>query len=372
MTSVHDVAIIGAGAMGSAAAWALGKAGRDVVVLEQFDLGHDRGGSHGATRIFRVGTEQAHYLNMAERAVIAWDRLEGELDTPLRTFSGAVEHGITDAQAAEFSAMLTIRGIGHAVLSPGAAMERWPGMRFDGPVLFQSGGAILHADRAVAGLQRLATGSGVEFRPRTRVERLRSDSVAGPVELTTSDGTVRAHHVIATAGPWVPKLLDDVTELPAVTVTQEQPRFYAPLDPAHEWPCFVHWRDDGGEWGRFESYGLLEEGVGVKVGLHASGPPVDPDARDFAPEPLRDEALNSYVRAWFPGLDLTRSTPISCLYDNTANGDFVIDQVGHVTFATGFNGEGFKFVPLIGELLRDLALGATPPPSMFTVRRHRS
>jgi sarcosine oxidase len=133
----------------------------------------------------------------------------------------------------------------------------------------------------------------------------------------------------------------------------------------------VHWRDDDGEWGEYESYGLYEAGAGVKVGLHASGPPVDPDDRDFAPEPSRDDALRTYVREWFPGLDPERSTPISCVYDNTENGDFVIDRLGPIVVATGFNGEGFKFVPLIGELLRDLVLDVADPPAMFALDRHR-
>ena len=110
----------------------------------------------------------------------------------------------------------------------------------------------------------------------------------------------------------------------------------------------------------------------MKVGLHAGGAVVDPDHRDFLPEPRRDEVLRSYVRAWFPGLDPDRSTAISCVYDNTDNGDFVIDRVGPITVAAGFNGEGFKFVPWVGRLLCDLATGAAEPRAIFTLARHRS
>jgi sarcosine oxidase len=106
--------------------------------------------------------------------------------------------------------------------------------------------------------------------------------------------------------------------------------------------------------------------------MHASGPVVDPDNRDLAPEPRRDDALLGYVREWFPGLDPDRSTAISCLYDNTDNKLFVIDRLGPIALATGFNGEGFKFAPWIGELLRDLALDLADPPPMFSVERHLS
>ncbi len=75
-----------------------------------------------------------------------------------------------------------------------------------------------------------------------------------------------------------------------------------------------------------------------------------------------------YVRRWFPGLDADRSTPISCLYDNSPDEMFVVDRVGPVVVATGFSGEGFKFVPVIGELLRDLVTGAGVPPDRWRLR----
>ncbi len=222
-----------------------------------------------------------------------------------------------------------------------------------------------------SGLQRLAIQHGATFRScHARRTVGSSQSAAAPVALQTADGTVLARRVVVTVGPWAAKLVGDVVSLPTIRVTQEQPRIFEPFDPSQEWPCFVHWRDGSGEWDRYESYGLLEAGAGIKVGLHASGPEVDPDNRDFEPEPMRDEVLHTYVRDWFPGLNPDRSTPISCLYDNTDNGDFIIDRFGPMTVATGFNGEGFKFVPLIGELLRDLVLDVVEPPPMFTIGRH--
>ena len=243
-------------------------------------------------------------------------------------------------------------------------------MRFDGPVLHQAGGAIVHADRAVAGLQALARAQGATLLEDTRVGRI---EVAGAgVVVHAGDHTLRARHAVVTVGSWAPGLLGDLVPLPRIRVTQEQPRFFRPFEDAAGWPCFVHWRHEPGEWGRIETYGLWEQGSGYKVGLHAAGPEVDPDARDFLTEPARDAVLTDYVRTWFPGLDTDRSTAISCLYDNTDNGDFVIDRVGPVTFATGFNGEGFKFVPVVGELVRDLVRGDADALPLFSVARHRT
>ncbi|HSS68459.1 MAG TPA: FAD-dependent oxidoreductase, partial [Nocardioidaceae bacterium] len=279
MTSPFDFAIVGAGAMGSAAAWALSKAGRSVAVLEQYALGHDKGGSHGATRIFRVGTEQAHYLEMAEQSRNLWTRLESETGTELLTLTGAVEHGMSSQTAQEFSRLLTARRVEHELLDAAAATERWPGMRFAGPVLHQSGGGILHADQVVSGLQRLAVAQGAVIHAGTRVDRISVTEGKAPVHLHTAGGVVQAERAIVTVGSWAHQLLDGVVALPPINVTQEQPRFFGQRDLSQPWPCFVHWRDDDGEWGKYESYGLYEAGAGVKVGLHASGPPVDPDDR---------------------------------------------------------------------------------------------
>ena len=286
--------------------------------------------------------------------------------------TGAVEHGIDTDQANAFSAILRDRGIGHEVLDPASAAERWPGMRFDGPVLHQFGGGILHADRTVAGLQRLAAEYGAEFRAGTRVDRLSLSAAGDEVTVDTAGEQIRARQVVVTVGSWAAKLLDGIVDLPTITVTQEQPRIFEPLDAAHHGRASSTGVTRAARSATFESYGLLESGVGIKVGLHASGPVIDPDRRDFTAEPARDATLHDYVRRWFPGLDPERSTEISCIYDNTDNGDFVIDRFGPVTFATGFNGEGFKFVPLIGQLLRDVVLDAADPPQMFTLARHRS
>jgi sarcosine oxidase len=267
------------------------------------------------------------------------------------------------------SALLDQQHIDHEVLGDEEATGRWPGMRFEGSVLHQPGGGALDADRAGATLRRLAVSRGarmIEGQPVRRI-RILDD---GRVSAELDDRTLEARAAVVTVGPWAPRLLSGLVDLPKITVTQEQPRFFAPVDPAQPWPSFVHWRQEAGRWGRYESYGLYEPGSGVKVGLHGSGPVVDPDTRDFAVDPDLDEALHAYVRRWFPGLDAERSTAISCLYDNTDAEEFIIDRVGPVTFATGFHGEGFKFVPAIGQLLRDLAVGRVQTPSRFSVAGH--
>lgn len=353
----YDVAVVGAGAMGSAAARALAAAGREVVVLEQYTLGHDRGGSHGGTRLFRPAADNADVARLTEQARPLWAELESDSGETLFEVTGGIDHGVDDKAVETFRSLHAATG---QVLTPAAAAERWPGFRFETPVLYQPGSGRLYADRTVKALQTVATRLGAEFRVQSPVRSLRVHDEL--VELDVPGGAVRARHVVVTAGSWAPKLLTGLVPLPELTVTQEQPRFFAPLSDELEWPSFVHWGPD--------AYGLLEAGSGVKVGLHASGTVVDPDTRDFAVEPERDAKLVQYVDEWYPGLDSSKSTAISCLYDNTPKDNFVIDRAGPITVAVGFCGQGFKFVPLIGTFVRDLVIGDAAIPARFRLANH--
>ncbi|TDO51281.1 sarcosine oxidase [Kribbella sp. VKM Ac-2527] len=375
--TTYDVAVVGAGAMGSAAARALAAAGREVVVLEQYHLGHTRGGSHGGTRLFRLAVDDPETLRLAERARELWRELEAESGETLLEITGGLDHGVDQGTVETFSDLFGGQGIEHEVLDPDEAAERWPGMRFESRVLFQPGAGRLYADRTVQALQTVAASLGAEFRPHSPVKAMRVVTAGdgygdGLVELGLPGGAVRARQVVVTIGPWAPKLLAGLVALPPLRITQEQPRFFTPVSAGLAWPSFVHWRRGSGLLGSAESYGLFESGSGVKVGLHATGPVVDPDSRDFEVEPSADRELLRYVEEWFPGLDPNQSTAISCLYDNTPSDNFVIDRVGPISVATGFCGQGFKFVPLIAEFLTDLVTGDGAAPPRYQLRSHLS
>jgi sarcosine oxidase len=360
--------------MGSAAAWALATADRDVVVMEQHALGHDQGGSHGGSRLFRLDYADTETLASAVRAERLWRRIEAETGEDLLTVVGGLEHGMGSARLEHAKDVCDAAGVPIEILSAEAAGQRWPQLAFEGTVVHQPGSGRLHPDRGLAALRRLASDRGAEFRAGTPVTGLRvlepgDGQSPGLVEVTTADRTLRARHVVAAVGSWAPALLGNLVALPTITVTQEQPRFFTARDgeEVSAWPVFVHWRDEPGPHGQAAGYGCVEPGVGVKVGLHHSGPEVDPDHRP-PPDSELEQAVVGYVRRWFPGLDADSSTPISCLYDSSPDEAFVIDRVGPIVVATGFSGEGFKFVPVIGELLRDLVTGAGVPPARWRLR----
>lgn len=354
------VVVIGAGVVGAAAAYALTARGERVLLVEQHARGHHLGSSHGATRIFRQGYADPEYVALTTRALALWEALEAAADEELIVRTGAVDHGRPEVVDA-IAAALADADIPHESLTPEQAAARWPGIAFEGNVLTHASAGRIRSDRTIEVFLTLAERTGLaDLRFDTRVTGL--EDHGDDVTVTLSDGSaVRTASVVAAVGSWAPTLVGELLAgrgagLPAIRVTQEQPAHFPSHLPDAAWPSFVHWADGD------DVYGLLTPGEGVKVGFHGTGPVVDPDHRDFVPVPAEAERLQAYVARYVPGVDATEPTFISCLYDNSPDEDFVIDRVGPLTVATGFSGHGFKFAPLLGEMLADLAMGGVPHP----------
>jgi sarcosine oxidase len=362
------VIVIGAGVVGAATAWSLTREGASVVLLEAFERGHDRGSSHGGSRIFRHGYAEQDYVQLSVRACQGWTHLERVSGRRLLDRTGAVDHGdrgaLTAIAEAQEAAELPFQW-----LTADEATSRWPGLRFEEHVLFSPGGGRLRAADAIDALLEAAAAAGADLRFGTRVTDI--TEAGDGVTVTASDGAHTADAVVVAAGSWTPELLRPFldtrgVELPTVRVTEEQPAHF-PLVPGPSgteaaWPSFVHHPTEEGVTG---AYGLLTPGEGVKVGFHGVGPEVDPDHRDRTIDPGRLAGLQQYVADWVPGVDSSRPEGISCLYDSTVQEDFVLDRVGPVVIATGFSGHGFKFGPALGDVLARLALHGEPAPDRF-------
>ncbi|HEU0213415.1 MAG TPA: FAD-dependent oxidoreductase [Jiangellaceae bacterium] len=366
--SAREVVVVGGGAMGSAAAWQLVRRGVGVTLLEQFEKGHTRGGSHGSSRIVRLSYDDPLYIDLAAAGYEGWAALEDECGEQLLTWTGVVDHG-DPATVRAIAAAMQSRNHAVELVDPEAARERWPGLRFDTPVLFHPRGGRAHADRTVAGLQRVAAARGAEIRHGVEVEAV----VPGldTVEIRTAGGTLLARHVVIAAGSWTAQLLDGVVALPSLTVTREQPAHFPAREPGMRWPSFIHHLAGSTTRGAATprgTYGLAGPD-GVKVGFHAVGPVVDPRAVPDQTDEPRLRELQEYVARWIPGADSERPVADGCLYDLTDTADFVVDRVGSLTIAAGFSGHGFKFVPEIGRLVADLVLGTGFPPTRFAIAR---
>ncbi|UAJ79355.1 FAD-dependent oxidoreductase [Leifsonia sp. ZF2019] len=363
-----DTIVIGAGVVGAAAARSLVEAGSRVLLLEAFDRGHDRGSSHGASRIFRHGYDAADYVQLTVRAAAGWQRLERQTGRTVFDRTGALDHGDPRALDA-IAAAMTAEALPSERLRGSEAAERWPGLRFEDDVLFSPGGGRLRAADAIDALLDTAAAAGADLRFGVRVASIASDGDG--VVVTADDGEHHAARLVIAAGSWTPGLAGgwlsrNGAALPDVRVTEEQPAHFPLLPgPASDegvWPSFVHHPTDP----EVPSvYGLLTPGEGVKVGVHGGGPVVDPGDRDRTIDLVRLERLQRYVAEWVPGVDASRPASISCLYDTTPDSDFVLDRVGPVTVAAGFSGHGFKFGPALGDVLARLALHGERAPERF-------
>jgi sarcosine oxidase len=346
------VIVVGGGVMGSATAWWLARRGVEVVLLEQFGPGHTRGSSHGGSRIFRLAYTEDAFVALARQALDLWREVEDDAGARLVDITGGLDHGDPDEVDAVAAALLAA---GRSVerLDAGDAQARWPGMRFDGAVVYSLDSGRVRADAAVAAFQRRARGHGATLRFETPV--LRIDAARRRVD--TADGELMARRsIVVTAGAWTAGLLvgrDAAShiELPKLTVTEEQVFHFPVADgDATAWPSFIHHQQT-------PVYGLLTPGDGVKVAEHHAGAVTDPDERTFVIDAAGRDRVAAYVEHWLPGLRPSAVSAATCLYTNTPDGTFVIERHGDLVIGSPCSGHGFKFAPVIGRRLADLAVG---------------
>jgi monomeric sarcosine oxidase len=345
MTDV-DVAVIGLGLAGSATAWAVSGRGRSVVAFEAFEPGHRRGSSHGHSRIFRRAYLDPFYVDLTGRADRLWRRLEDAAGERLLDRTGGVDRGEA-GRPAQMAEVLAAADVPAEMIEQGEAARRWPGFRFDGPVLFHPDAGVLDPQDAVDAMTRLAEGAGAVVSYETPVTALQPDGES--VLVRTASESLRARTVVVAAGAWAQPLLSGLVELPALTVTQENAFFFQPYEST-AWPTFIH---DNLIYG-------MPEGPLVKVAEHHRGRRTTADDRDGVVDPAARERVTSYVREWLPGLEPVPRDELTCLYTTTKSQDFVIDRCGPIVVCSACSGHGAKFAPLIGELAADLVDGGTP------------
>ncbi|TLS47896.1 FAD-dependent oxidoreductase [Streptomyces montanus] len=368
MTPEFDLAVVGAGLMGAATAWAATRRGLSVAVLEQFDAGHDRGSSHGSARIVRRAYPDPVYLRMTGRAMELWRELETDAGTRLLRIVGGIDHGrLRDPE--RLAAALATAAVPHELLPPEEAARRWPGLRFDGPVLFHHEAGTVDAARAVAAFLERAGARGADIRHHTAVRRIIPNQEAG-IRLETAEGaTLTTRRAVVAAGAWAADLLGGLVPLPELTVSQQQIFHFPRRDPAAEpWPVVVH-KD------ALNTYSLPGGRDGGphdarKIAEHNAGGPTTAGTRDGKVDPAARDRITAYVRDWLPGLVPEPFNEATCLYTSTANDDFVLDRAGPLVVCSPCSGHGAKFAPLIGEMATDLALGGAPPEPRFTLAAH--
>ncbi|WIE55619.1 N-methyl-L-tryptophan oxidase [Curtobacterium sp. MCBD17_003] len=352
-----DVAVVGAGALGSAAAHHLALRGATVVLFEQFEFGHVRGASHDTSRILRTSYGDEAYVRLAKSAYRDWAELERVSGERLVTTTGGVVFVPPGSPypVSTFAAALAAQDLPFELMDRDAVAARWPQFTLPPGVetVFSPDTGIVPAARTVATLQMQARSHGAVLRDRTRVEELRPQP-DGVVVMTTA-GTVRARKVVVAADAWTNALIAPLgVEVPLVTM-QEQVTYFGPDRPEDfgddRLPVWI-WEDEPCYYG-FPTYGEPT----VKAGRDASDNRMTPEERTFRhSEELLDQ-LRAFMRGFLPASGADVRT-ITCQYTLTPGRRFVVDALPEhpdVLVALGA-AHAFKFTPTIGRILAELAL----------------
>jgi sarcosine oxidase len=362
MTTTCDCIVLGVGGFGSAAAYHAARRGARTLGLEQFDAVHDRGSSHGESRIIRRAYfEHADYVPLVTAAYGRWAELEAAAGRRLYTKTGLLLSGRLHGdviQGTRQSAREHRLGIDDVPLAD--ARRLFPMFRFsdDDAVLYEADAGYLRVEACVRTHIEQAGRSGADLRFGETCVSWTADGHT--VQVTTDRGRYEAAALIVTAGAWAARVLADL-DLPLTVRRKVQ--FWHPVHPAHVGlhqasPCFLFDRPGG----TFYGFPCID-GQTIKIAEHSGGSAVDDPAHvDRACHDEDVRPIEQFVRTTIPNVDPRPRAHSVCMYTMAPRERFIVDRhprFRNVIVAAGFSGHGFKFTPAIGEALADLALGET-------------
>ena len=357
---LFDAIVIGAGCMGSAAAYHLSKAGAKTLVIEQFSQGHTFGSSHGNTRIIRLVYEKPFYTKLMKSSYACWRDLERESGRKLLFTTGSVIVApVGHEYVINTRASLDAAGVESDWLDEQELASRLPQFRIEPNTmiaLWQKDGGFLHASECISTHLDLAKKQGAEIRENSEVMTV--DWEASSPVVVCKNKRYQGKKVVTAVGPWTKQLLPNL-DLP-LTVTRQQVVYFKPKDKPRflptQFPVFI----DVTRPTSF--YGVPDfEDKGVKVGVDGHG-------KDFAttldscsrsPDSPYVDFVHEFVAERMPDAAGEVLQAEVCLYTETPDKDFVIDlhpNCQNLAIAGGFSGHGFKFGGLVGKILSELAL----------------
>ena len=359
MNAAFDVIVLGVGGMGSAACHQLARRGARVLGLEQFPLRHDRGSSHGETRIIRQAYfEHPDYVPLLLKTYDLWRQLEQAADCTLFQQVGLVLSGVSSGETISGAKMSAgLHQLAVEELTTAEAGRRWPSLSFpaDHTIVFEPLAGLLRVEDCVQAHLDQAIQCGADIRSSERV--LDWNSSGGSVVVRTDRAEYTAGSLIITAGAWAGRSLSGLG-LPLRVVRKFVGWF--PIRSGQSgfdrgMPTYLFELPQGTFYG-FPSI----DGQTVKVAEHSGGEPVDdPGLVDRGIRDGDTSRLAGFIRSHLPGLDTTPVRHSVCLYTLTPDQHFIVDthpEWNNVVLAAGFSGHGFKFAPVIGQAMAELAL----------------
>ena len=364
-----DCIVIGTGGIGSAALFHAAQRGARVVGIDRFPPGHDRGSSHGETRLIRLAyMEHPDYVPLLRRAYSLWAELSERCNEQLYTETGLLEVGPADGDMVPgVRASAQEHGLEVEELSPAEVERRFPGYRVPETMtaIFEKCAGFLQVEACVVAAITEAQKLGAELRSGEAVQSWQPNGSG--VVVTTDKEQYAAERLIITPGAWASSLLDSL-RIP-FSLLRKSLFWYQTNDPVYTvengCPCFFYETPHGNFYG-FPA----KDASGLKVAEHSGGQPLsDPFALNQDVDPDDQRQVEQFLQTYLPGVSLQRQKHVACMYTMSPDEHFVVDQhpdYPQVSFVAGLSGHGFKFASVLGEVLSQLALdGRTPLPIEF-------
>jgi sarcosine oxidase len=373
-----DVAVIGLGIVGSAVAYHLAREGKRVLGLERFWPAHGQSSSSGHTRLMRrAHFEHPGYLPLVLRARELWEAAEEATGERLMLPSEVLIVGKASSPMVRGTReALIASGLAHRALDRAELMARYPVLRPrpDDVGIIEEGAGILLAERCVSAYQALAVRAGAELRFGAQVATL-GDAAFGrghPLRLAVGARTIEASAVVLAAGPWTAGLLPAGIRAPALMVERIPSYWYAPAErpAAFDYPELpvMLWDHASEPFCVFPRIG----GSPVKVALHHNGVAIEPDALRREPSEAELARMGALLEDAIPSLAGEPVDHKASMYTSTRDGHFAIGELApHLFLVAACSGHGFKFAPVVGEIVTDLVVrGATRHPrELFDLER---
>lgn len=373
MADTFEAIVLGCGGVGSAALYRLARRGVSVLGIDRFAPPHDRGSSHGETRIIRSAYfEHPDYVPLARASFEAWNQLARETGELLLRTTGLAQFGPADGAVVP-GVLRAAREHGLSVeqIAASEAAHRWPGLVPDGlEIVYEPNAGVLWVERCVAAHLTAARAAGANTLFQTDVLQWRCGET---INVRTSQGEFQTQRLVVAAGAWSGRLLADLG-VPIVPHRQIVTWHAAglPLSAAAECPCYLFELPEG------VYYGFPDlDGNGVKVGDHAPGAVVDePDQLDRSLHDADRLPLEAFLQSRLPAATPTPRRHSACLYTMSPDEHFIVDRHPddpRIVLAAGLSGHGFKFTPVLGEALAELALegGSSLPIAFLSLARFR-
>ena len=363
MTETYDGIVIGLGGIGSAAVRHLAARGKRVLGLEQYTHAHDRGSSHGGSRIIRQAYhENPSYVPLVLRAYELWQQLERDTGAELLTITGGLFAGTESSEVVQGSLQSAQEhGLGYELLDAEEIKRRFPVLypRADDCAVYEKMAGILRPEAAVIAHLGRAKQNGAELHFEEPVSAWEI-TASGTVRVTTPKTVYEAEHLVLTPGAWA----GDLLKLPSLPL-QVRRHVMAWFEPDRDagsfspdrFPIFIWQADNQQIFYGFPVTG--DPGTGAKVGIHSGGDICTPASIQRKVQAGDIAEIREQLDIYIPALNGKLLEAATCMYTMTRDEHFVVSphpEHSQVILACGFSGHGFKFASVMGEILADFVI----------------